>query len=203
MSTTTTNLGLTLPDDAEGYDIDVVNANNEAIDEAVGTLQAEIGGGTTSLSSKIDDMQEDVDAIDGKADALQLDVTDIKTKATATNTTVGTINANVNTINSRTNTTNTTVNTINSTLDTVNDKIDTVSANVSDLGNSGVKRVYTTNLTSPSGTNVLQFSIPSNMNSDKVVINLSSGVRWTRSGNIFTIVFEVNTSIGCQLIEYY
>lgn len=77
MSTKTTNLNLTLPEPLEGYDIAVVNANNEAIDEAVGALQAEVGT--------------------GKVDAIQTDVADIKTKVTATNTTVGTINTNLTT----------------------------------------------------------------------------------------------------------
>lgn len=79
MSTKTTNLGLTMPEPAEGYNIAVFNANAEAIDAAVGEAKAAS------------------DALGDKADAIQADVTDIKTKTTATNTTVGTINTNLTT----------------------------------------------------------------------------------------------------------
>lgn len=41
MSTLTTNLGLTKADDLEQYDVDVVNANLDLIDAAVGDLEDE------------------------------------------------------------------------------------------------------------------------------------------------------------------
>lgn len=42
MATTTTNLGLTQPDEAEGYDVAVFNANADIIDNAIGDTSGKV-----------------------------------------------------------------------------------------------------------------------------------------------------------------
>lgn len=70
MATTTTNLGLTQPDAAEGYDIAVFNTNAELIDEAVGALQNELGGTGGGLGKKVDTLLENVAAVKTDTEAL-------------------------------------------------------------------------------------------------------------------------------------
>lgn len=79
MATNTENLGLIKPDLAEGYDVNVFNANADIIDGAVGALIAQSGN-----TKKLDILVENVASV--KADTTAL----IQALATA--------NANINTL---------------------------------------------------------------------------------------------------------
>jgi hypothetical protein len=57
MATNTTNLGLTKPDLAEGYDVNVFNTNADILDGAVGALIAQ-SGNTEKLDTLINDVAE-------------------------------------------------------------------------------------------------------------------------------------------------
>ncbi len=70
MATTTTNLGLTQPDAAEGYDVSVFNTNAALIDNAVGALQNELGGTGGGLGEKVDTLLENVAAVKTDTAAL-------------------------------------------------------------------------------------------------------------------------------------
>ena len=70
MSTTTENLGLTLPTEAENYDVEVFNTNAELIDDAVGALQRELGGTGGGLGEKVDTLLENVAAVKTDTAAL-------------------------------------------------------------------------------------------------------------------------------------
>jgi uncharacterized membrane protein len=79
MATNTTNLGLTKPDLAEGYDVNVFNANADIIDCAVGALIAQSGNTE-------------------KLDTLINDVAEVKADTTALIQALATANANINTL---------------------------------------------------------------------------------------------------------
>lgn len=82
MATTTTNLGLTQPDEAEGYDVAVFNANADIIDNAVGTLQRTLGDEGDGIGAKVDALQADMTAV-------KTDTATVMTNTTAINDRIG------------------------------------------------------------------------------------------------------------------
>lgn len=70
MATQTENLGLTKPDAAEGYDINVFNGNADILDDAVGALLNELGGNGGGLGEKVDTLLENVAAVKTDTAAL-------------------------------------------------------------------------------------------------------------------------------------
>lgn len=70
MAEQTTNLGLTKPDAAEGYDIAVFNGNADVIDGAFGALLETLGGTGGGLGDKVDTLLTKVDAVKTDTAAL-------------------------------------------------------------------------------------------------------------------------------------
>ncbi len=70
MATQTENLGLTKPDAAEGYDINVFNNNADIVDGAVGALLKELGGAGGGLGDKVDTLLQNVAAVKTDTAAL-------------------------------------------------------------------------------------------------------------------------------------
>lgn len=70
MATQTTNLGLTKPDAAEGYDIAVFNANADTIDQFAGEMRNALGGAGGGLGDKVDTLLENVAAVKTDTAAL-------------------------------------------------------------------------------------------------------------------------------------
>ena len=66
MATQTTNLGLTKPDEAEGYDVNVFNNNADIVDGAVGALLNNSGG----VGEKVDALLDNVAAVKTDTEAL-------------------------------------------------------------------------------------------------------------------------------------
>lgn len=73
MAEQTTNLGLTKPDAAEGYDIAVFNANADILDGAVGALQNELGGSGGGFGDKVAALQESMTAARSEIAAVKTD----------------------------------------------------------------------------------------------------------------------------------
>lgn len=73
MATTTSNLGLTKPDAAEGYDINVFNGNADILDGAVGALLNELGGAGGGLGNKVDALQQSMTAARSEIAAVKTD----------------------------------------------------------------------------------------------------------------------------------
>lgn len=84
MATNTTNLGLTKPDLAEGYDVNVFNANADILDGAVGALLNQLGGADGGLGKKLDTLLDNVERVKNDTSSL------VQALATA--------NANINTL---------------------------------------------------------------------------------------------------------
>lgn len=70
MATQTTNLGLTKPDAAEGYDINVFNGNADKMDEFAGEVRRMLGGTGGGLGDKVDTLLENVAAVKADTSAL-------------------------------------------------------------------------------------------------------------------------------------
>lgn len=70
MAEQTTNLGLTKPDAAEGYNINVFNNNADIVDGAVGALLNELGGNGGGLGDKVDTLLDNVAAVKTDTAAL-------------------------------------------------------------------------------------------------------------------------------------
>ena len=89
MSTTTANLGLVKPDQGEQYNVDIFNANNDAIDTAVGNLQADTTttpAGSAVASTDTDNTKFAVQFAQGikMGNLAQLDIRVRRTGATIT-----------------------------------------------------------------------------------------------------------------------
>ena len=70
MATQTTNLGLTKPDAAEGYDIAVFNGNADVIDGAFGALMETLGGEGGGLGEKLNTIISTLDWIKSATDRI-------------------------------------------------------------------------------------------------------------------------------------
>lgn len=70
MATQTENLGLTKPNAAEGYDINVFNNNADAIDQFAGEMRNALGGAGGGLGDKVDTLLENVAAVKTDTAAL-------------------------------------------------------------------------------------------------------------------------------------
>lgn len=91
MAEQTTNLGLTKPDAAEGYDINVFNTNADIVDGAVGALLNELGGSGSGLGGK-------VDALQASMTAARSEISAVKTDTEALAQALATANQNINTL---------------------------------------------------------------------------------------------------------
>lgn len=91
MAEQTTNLGLTKPDAAEGYDINVFNGNADILDGAVGALLNELGGTGGGLGDK-------VDALQANMTAARSEIAAVKTDTAALVQALATANANIATL---------------------------------------------------------------------------------------------------------
>jgi hypothetical protein len=70
MATQTENLGLTKPDAAEGYDINVFNGNADTIDQFAGEMRNMLGGTGGGLGDKVDTLLQNVAAVKTDTAAL-------------------------------------------------------------------------------------------------------------------------------------
>jgi hypothetical protein len=91
MAEQTTNLGLTKPDAAEGYDINVFNNNADAIDQFAGEMRNMLGGAGGGLGDKVDALQADMTA-------ARSEIAAVKTDTAALVQALATANANIATL---------------------------------------------------------------------------------------------------------
>jgi hypothetical protein len=91
MAEQTTNLGLTKPDAAEGYDINVFNGNADTIDQFAGEMRNALGGTGGGLGDKVDALQESMTA-------ARSEIAAVKTDTAALVQALATANANIATL---------------------------------------------------------------------------------------------------------
>lgn len=91
MAEQTTNLGLTKPDAAEGYDINVFNNNADTIDQFAGEMRNALGGSGGGLGDKVDALQADMTA-------ARSEIAAVKTDTAALVQALATANANIATL---------------------------------------------------------------------------------------------------------
>jgi hypothetical protein len=181
MAEQTTNLGLTKPDPAEGYNIGVFNANADILDGAVGALINEIGTtGSGGMSDKVTQTLNDVNTLQNGLTAARLEIAAVKTDTSALVQALATANANINTLLTQTKGVKTVV-----------------------AGNVQVRDG------DAAGTAIV--NIPDTMNPERVVIittskstALGDNVTWARNGR--TVTFSATnyyTTITYQFIEFF
>ena len=91
MATQTENLGLTKPDAAEGYDINVFNNNADTLDQFAGEMRNMLGGTGGGLGDKVDALQANVTA-------ARSEIAAVKTDTAALVQALATANANIATL---------------------------------------------------------------------------------------------------------
>lgn len=91
MATTTTNLGLTKPDAAEGYDINVFNSNADTLDQFAGEMRNMLGGDGGGLGEKVDALQEGMTAARSEIAAVKADTSALVQALATANANIATL----------------------------------------------------------------------------------------------------------------
>lgn len=180
MAEQTTNLGLTKPDAAEGYDINVFNNNADIIDGAVGTVLNEIGTtGSGGMSDKVTQTLNDVNTLQDGLTAARLEIAAVKTDTAALVKALATANQNIATLLVQTK--------------------GVKSIAVGDVISESPATETTFNI--PQTMNAEKVVIILNYRSKQSV---SYGIDWTRNGHTVTVDTAVsNVTVKYQIIEFY
>lgn len=174
MATQTENLGLTKPDAAEGYDINVFNGNADILDGAVGALLNELGGAGGGLGGK-------VDALQASMTAARSEIAAVKTDTAALVQALATANANI------------------ATLLTQTKGVKTIyTFRVTGAMTAGTPTAATVNI--PDTINPDRIVLL--LNNGNPAGNVT-GIYWTRSGRTISIYAGNTTNIDGQIIEFY
>lgn len=125
MSSTTANLDLTLPAEADSYDVNVTNGNFEKVDRAVGELQNNSATQETlnGISANVESVKSTAEANGEKADVLQVYTESIKATVEANAVNIERNGNNVNTAN-------TNISSVKSTVENTSGKVDTAITNI-------------------------------------------------------------------------
>lgn len=142
MSTTTATLGLTLPTETEPYDINIVNTNNTAIDNAIGVLVSELSG-NGGIGGKVDAIQADVTETKATVNTIQATTETIQTQAEQNGTDIAAVKTVADSNATKLDTANSAITTANSALtrleadaDSISGKVTTVETKVVAVGES-------------------------------------------------------------------
>lgn len=135
MSTTTAILGLTLPTETEAYDINIVNTNNTAIDNAIGVLVSELSG-SGGIGGKVDAIQTDVTETQTTVNTIQSTTETIQEQAEQNGTDIAAVKTVADSNATKLNTANSALTRLETDADSISGKVTTVETKVVAVGES-------------------------------------------------------------------